>query len=72
MTEGDIIAVVQPILNAASAPLDYSVVCPLAIDGILADPAAPIAARAQVCVVPVPTTALRICFDSIDTTVTKA
>lgn len=71
MTEQEVIDVVQPILDAADAPLDYSAVCPLAIDGVLQAPTAPIAARAHVRVVPVPTTALRICFAGVDTTVTK-
>lgn len=72
MTEGEIIAVVQPILDAASAPLDYSVVCPLSIDAILQAPTAPTATRVQVGVVPIPTTSLRVCFAGVDVTIVKA
>jgi hypothetical protein len=72
LTEGEIIAVVQPILDAAPAPLDYSIVCPLAIDGLLAAPTAPTASRVQVGVVPIPTTSLRICFAGCDVTVVKS
>lgn len=72
MTEGEVIAVVQPILDAASAPLDYSVVCPLAIDGLLQAPTAPTAARPHVGVVPAPTLALRIVFAGVDVVVIKS